>query len=206
MTAFLRPGDERDVFAAKWELEFEDVAHFKEFYRMTHEFLIENDWSDPEGGENFEYFYFERTYPGGGPKEHRAWWRVHYVPNQSQYVRYFMKLDYRTLNMRQVEVVVDGKKYKTWKGGVTIYCDAYVQLDYQNKWKNHWFLKNFDRFFRKRIYKQYWEGHKRECYKKCYELNREMKKFFQVKSPVKEPRLFRHGRGVPAAETALHDK
>lgn len=193
----LRPNDERDIFAAKWELEFEDVHHFKEFYRMTHEFLGENGWEDPEGGENWEYFYFERTYPGGGPKEHRTWWRVVWVPNSSPYVRYFLKLDMRTLNMKQVEVVVNNKKYKTWKGSLTLYCDAYVQLDYKNQWQNHRFLRHFDKFFRKRIYKHYWEGHKKECYKKCYELNREMKKFFAVKSPVQEPRLFRHVKGVP---------
>ncbi|MBC8500670.1 MAG: hypothetical protein ISS25_00640 [Nanoarchaeota archaeon] len=203
MAKFLRPGDERDIFVAKWELEFIDTFHMKELYRTAHDFLSENGWSDPEGGETWEYFYYERIIYPKGEKEHRAWWRVQLLPNNSKYVRYFIKLDYRTLHMTPAEVIVNGKKYKTWRGSVVMYCDAWLQLDYQNRWSNHWLMRHFDKFFRKRIYKPYWEAHKLELYKKCYDFNKEMKRFLRLKTPVKEPRPFRHVTGIPPPEEAL---
>ncbi|MFC2135771.1 hypothetical protein ACFLTH_14235 [Bacteroidota bacterium] len=202
MTKFLRPGDPRDIFAARWELEFENVFHFKELYRMAHEWLLEHEWKDPEGGENWEYYYYEKIYPPDGLKEHRTWWRVVQTPNKSQYVRYFMQINWRSLFMKQVEVVSNGKKYKSWRGSLVMYCEIWLQLDYMNKWKNHPFLKGFDKFFRNRIYKEHWEEHKLECYRKCYNFNRELKKFYQVKSPYKEPDLFRQPKGVPKEEKA----
>jgi len=198
MARLFRSGDKRDIVVTKWELEYVDVFHFKNFYKATHDFLEQEGWVDPEDdGINWEYLYFERVIPPSGIKEHRTWWRMQIVPNNSSYVRYLMKVEYRGLYMQPIEVMLDGKKYKTWKGDITIYCEAILQLDYQNKWKKHWFLKHFDEFFRNRIYKPYWEAHKLELYKKSYQFNREVKKFLQMKSPMKEPTTFRGPKGIP---------
>lgn len=198
MAKLFRPGDPRDILVAKWELEYEDVFHFKNLYRLAHDFLEDEGWNDPEGGDKWEYFYFERIVPSTGAREHRIWWRIEMIPNNSQYIRYLMKIDYRTLNMKTHEIVVDGKKFKTWKGDFIMNCEAWMQLDYTNRWPKHWLLKHFDKFFRERIYKPNWEAHKLELYKKCYDFNRELKKFLKMKSPVKEARGFRGDKGVPS--------
>ena len=129
MVKTYRPGDKRDIFVAKWELEYEDVFHFKNFYRLAHEALEEKGWIPINKGE-MEEFYFERIVPGSGTREHRISWRVQMIPNKSEYIRYLMKIDYRTLNMKMSEVMHNGKKYKTWKGDMILNCEAWLQLDY----------------------------------------------------------------------------
>lgn len=199
MSKFFRPGDEREILAAKWELEFEETFHFKNFYKLAHEFLFEQGWRDPEdGGENWEFLYFDRTVPPSGVREHRIWWRVAYIPNGSKYMRYMMKLDFLTLVMRKSEVVMNGTKYSTWAGDVILRVESWIQLDYMNKWQKHPFLKHFDKFFRDRIYKKYWEAHKKELYNMSYDLNRELKHYLKLKTPVKTPRTFRAEKGVPS--------
>ena len=156
MAVLFRSGDDRDIFVAKWELEFVDVFEFKNFYKQLHDWLGEEGWSDPEGGENWEYLYYEKVIPPEGVKEHRIWWRIHMKPNNSNYVRYVAKIEYRGLYMKPIEIVMNDKKYKTWKGDITIYFESWLQLDYKNEWNKHWLLKHFDKFFRERIYKRYW--------------------------------------------------
>ncbi|MFH1589096.1 MAG: hypothetical protein ABIB43_00835, partial [archaeon] len=176
----------------------EDVFHFKHLYRLAHEFLEENEWEDPEGGDKWEYFYFERIIPVSNLREHRIWWRVQYIPHESQYIRYLMKIDFRTLMMKSHEVVVDNQKYKTWKGDLILNCECWLQLDYQNKWSEHWLLKHLEKFFWERIYKKYWEAHKLEAYNKAYEFNNELKRFLKMKTPLRERKGFRGEKGIPS--------
>lgn len=199
MGVYLRPGNPKDIWTASWELEYEDVFHFKNLYKQMHEFLVEEGWTDPDDGKDkWEHFYFERTVPASGKKEHRIWWRVQHIPAESDYVRYFMKIDFRTLNMGTTETMYKGNKYKTWKGNPNITCEAWLQLDYKNKWDNHALLKHFDKFFRERVYRPYWEDHKLILYRKCYKFQRTVKKFLDLKTPVKEPKLFRPEGGIPS--------
>jgi len=182
---------------AKWEIEYEDVFHFKNLYKLIHDFINENEWKDPvDDGENYERYYYEKELPRGS-KEYRIWWRVIHVPRRNPYIRYVLKLDYLGLNMQKVETVVDGVKYKTWKGDLILYCEGWLQMDYQNKWENSKFLKPFHPFFMNRIYKPYYEFHKKELREKCYDLNREIKRFLQLKTPFKEPKLYREEKGAP---------
>ena len=197
-TAKFRPGDPRDIQAAKWEIEYEDVFHFKNFYKVAWETLVEQGWIDSRGGgTNWEHFYLEKTF-GNGNKEHRMWWRMMMIPNKSPYVRYLMKVDYLTLNMASAETMYQGQKFKTWKGDVIVRCEARVQLDYKNAWGKNRFTKLFDEFFRKRIYKDYYEAHKKRLWKLSYDFNDELKKYLKIKTPGKATKPFRSERGVPS--------
>lgn len=201
MARTYRPGDwRRDIRVAKWEIEYIGIFNLKSLYQMMYDFFKEEGWENPSGGEP-EEFYFQREVPNVG-KEMRYWWRFQLIPNVNtvtkyNYTRYLMKLDVRCLMMKKVDIVVDGKKHKTWKGSITMFCEAWLQLDYQNRWQNHRILKHFDKFFRERIYKPYWEAHRLELYKKCYDVNREVKKFLKLKSPYPEDKPWRGGKGTP---------
>jgi len=91
-------------------------------------------YDDPED-ENPEIFYLERIL-GTGVKEHRIWWRCLKVPQKSGYYRYFLKIDFMTLNMKSIEVMHQGHKMKTDRGDCVIRIWAYLQLDYNEKWRN----------------------------------------------------------------------
>jgi len=197
MGADLRVGDSRNVKAAEWELEYEDVFHFKNMYKMIHKFLEEEGWQDPDdGGPNWEKYYYEKVMPHGA-KEYRIWWRVVFYPNKNPYVRYFLKLDYRGLNFEKASKVVDGNKYKSNKGNPTINCEAWVQLDYNDLFKNNKLLQPFERFFRQRVYKKYYEQHKKVLQIMAYRINRKFKLYLGLKTYVDEPESFTNPGGAP---------
>ncbi|MBU0666086.1 MAG: hypothetical protein ABIC91_04120 [Nanoarchaeota archaeon] len=193
----LRPGDDRDILAAKFEIESEQVLHFKNLYKLMHEWLGEKGYVDPEGmTDKFESFYFERTIASTGNQEHRIWWRAHYIPGNSNYVRYFLKVDFQTLNAKSVEVMHKGLKFKTNKIDAIVRIEAWLQLDYNNLWKDHWLLKHVDNFFRKRIYKNFREEHKRELYRHAYEFQQRIKQYLNIKTFEPQPKLFQHRLGM----------
>lgn len=192
----LRPGDERDIFAAKYEVEKQDVLNFKNFYKHMHEWLEDEGFVDPEGmKDKFESFYFEKL-TTSGLKEHRIWWRCVFIPGESSYVRYVLKIDFQNLAMKDTEIMHHGQKFKTNSVDAVVRVEAWVQLDYQDQWQKHWFLKHFDSFFRRRIFHERWEEHKRELYKKAYNFQKRMKQFLEQKTYEPMPKIFRHKRGV----------
>ena len=196
MTKILRPGDPRDVYATNWELEYEDVFHFKNLYKEVHDYLDDEGWKDPDGGTNWEFLYFERTKPDG-KQEHHIWWRVQKIIND--YVRFIIKLDWQTLNTSKKEVMQNGKKFKAYQCNVIFRCEAYVQLDWQNKWQSSPIAKYFDEFYRKRIFKPFIEKYKLELYRDAYKLNDHIKQYLKLKTRAKlAPKTFREEKGIPS--------
>jgi hypothetical protein len=197
----LRPGDPRDIQAAKWEIENEQTFHFKQLYKYMFEWLQEEGWSDLTlpGNENFETLYYERTL-GDGNQEHHIWWRCSQPVRGSSYVRYAMKIDFQTLQMGKTEVIQKGQKFKTYKGDLILRCESYVQIDYKNEWATHWFLKHFDRAFRQRIYKKNIELMKKELYNDTYRFQKFVKHFLNLKNPHDMPESYhpKYGLGVEA--------
>ncbi len=198
MKKLLRPDDPRDIIAAKWEIEYEDIYHFKNLYKLAHEFLVEKGWVDPvDNDENWERLYYESVLPDGA-KEFRIWWRMIHVPYNNPYIRYVLKVDFLGLRMEKTEIVHEGVKYKTWKGDLIIYCEAWLQMDYNDKWKKSKLLSTFEKFFRERIFKPYYEAHKRELHRRAYQFNRELKRYLGLKTPIDEAKQFRELKGTPA--------
>lgn len=198
MTTPFRPGDSRDELIAKWELEHEDVYHFKNLYKQLYIYLTEVKWNDVDGGKYWEHLYYEKHLPQG-TQEHRIWWRLQQMPaSGNNYVRYLLKVDFLTLNMGTTETIYQGKKYKTWKGDVIIFCEAWLQMDYKNMWEKSKYLKSFHKFYRERIFKKYYDSYKQDLYNKAYAFNHEIKQFLKLKSPGPQIEYFRHDRGTPS--------
>ncbi|MBN2142079.1 hypothetical protein JW711_01995 [Candidatus Woesearchaeota archaeon] len=193
---FLRPGDDRDILACKFEIEHEDVFHLKNLYKRIYDWMVEEGWAATDGGDkNYETLYWERERPGG-IKEHHIWWRAWMTPQGNSYYRYFLKLDYQTLVMKKSEVMSQGMKFSTNKGDVIIRIEAWLQLDYQNKWGKS-FLGRWDQWFRKRYYLDNVLKYKQDLYSDIYRLHTMIKQYLQLK-PIKADwgRPFHPTRGV----------
>lgn len=189
--------DRRDILAAKFEIENEQTFHLKQLYKYMFEWLIEEGWSDMfvPGNENFEYLYFEKTLQNGN-QEHAIWWRCQKNSYKSRYVRYAMKIDFKTLDMGKTEVIQKGMKFKTYKGDLILNVESYVQLDYRNEWPKHWLLKHFDRVFRERIYKKNIELYKKELYNDTYRFQTTIKHFLTLKNPIDLPESYHPQYGI----------
>ncbi len=190
----LRPGDERDVKAAQFEIEKEDVFHVKNLYEWMHDWLEDHSWEDPDSDDDkFEHYYYEKRLQGG-TREHRAWWRLQKFPIENNYFRYVMLINWRNLVASKTEVVQEGQKVSTWRGDLTLQIEAWLQLDYKNMWKDHWFLKHFDNWYRNRLWKQQKEKWKRELWREAYFFSGWIKQFLDMKVPFEKPENF-HPKG-----------
>lgn len=193
----LRPGDPRDVLAAKFEIENEQTFQFKQLYKIMYEWLIEEGWRDQylRGNENFEHLYLEKTLQDGA-QEHLIWWRCEFRPYNNSYFRYVMHIDFQTIHMGKTEVIHKGNKFKTYVGDLILRVESWLQLDYESKWEKHWFLKNFDDVFRQRIYKKNVESYKRDLYNWTYRFQNMIKTFLQLKTPYEMAEPFHPRLGI----------
>lgn len=193
-------GDEYNILVAQLEIENEETFHMKNLYKLIYNWLLEEGFTDIEGDKYPEIFYLERIL-GHGAKEHRIWWRCMRSPQGSEYYRYFLKIDYMTLNMKSIEVMHQGQKMKTDRGDVVIKIWAYLQLDFHEGMRNNKFLTNFpvvnlEKMFRNRIYKAQIESYKIDLYKTAYRLQNTIKQYLKLKTLYEMPRPFQPEKGL----------
>jgi hypothetical protein len=199
MPVMLRPGNENDIQVCKYEIEHEDVFHLKALYKRIYDYMVEEGWlaADSDGKDaNYETLYWERKSQSEAT-EHHIWWRAFRVPEKNSYYRYFLKLDFQTLNVRKIEVMHKGHKYSTNKADVIIRVEAYLQLDYDNKWTKSGFMKGVHSHFKKRIYHEDIELYKTDLYTATYRINTLIKQYLQLKNPWADwGRSFHPERGI----------
>lgn len=181
------------IQAARFRIKWKDIFNVKMFYKAMHFWFEEYEYKDMEEHiDHYETQYFEKINVFGD-KELWLRWRVQKEINK--YFKYHIDLDYHFLYLVPTEVVRDGKKFKkdVYKGEVEVWVTALLEVDWQNKWAKHWFLKRFHKMFRERIFRtQIYDEHKRELYREAYVMQNYMKHWFKMKRylPYEEIELF----------------
>jgi len=194
--AKLRPGDSRDILATKFEIENEEVFHLKNLYKLVHEWLVDEGFNSvDDDADKFETLYLDRM-KESGEKEHHIWWRTIQIPRSNKYYRYFLKIDWQTLCMKKIEIMHKGQKFSTNKGDVILRVEAWLQLDYDDEWKNSKLLTFFDRWFRERFYLEKIKSYKQDLYLTAFRLHTAIKQYLQLKSPIDWGRPFHPPKGV----------
>ena len=196
--AQLRPGDSlgRDILVNKFELENEETFHLKNLYKLIWEWMGDEGFVSVDSGDDkIEALYVDRSF-ANGQKEHRIWWRGVQTPRDNKYYRYYLKIDWVVLYMKKIEIMHKGQKFTTNKGDVILFIEAWLQLDYQNKWQKNPILKIFDRWFRERFYLENIKSYKHDLYLTAFRLHNTIKQYLQLKQPVDWGRPFHPERGV----------
>lgn len=192
---------QRDILVSKITVENEDTFHLKNLYKLIHDWLDEEGFVDLYGERglegNPEVFYLERI-SGTGSREHRIRWRCLKTPNNTKYYRYFLKVDFTTINMKSIEVMHQGYKMKTDRGDVVINIEAWLQLDYENEWDETPMLRTkfIQNLFRNRIYKEQIESHKVDLYKTVYRMQNTIKQYLKLKTLYEMPKPFHPEKGI----------
>jgi hypothetical protein len=185
---------ERAIKAAYFEVEYEEVFHMKNLYKLIHEWLLLEGYSDPDGFEGkFETLYWQRA-KGPDKYEHQIWWRCEKIPGGNRYCKHFLKIDFQTLNVRDQEVMYKGKKYKTQHGNIILRVEGWILLDYNREF-THGFLRYFDRWFRKRVYHEQKENHKKIMWLAAYRLQDTIKQYLKMKIPARRTEPFHTEKG-----------
>lgn len=172
-----RIGDERDILVIELELEKEDVMKFKPVYEALHQFLGEEGFSHPQTGDDkIEDLYWER-WNQSGAKEQHIWWRVH--KNINKYIRYFVTIDWQTLNVTKAEVAYKNKKVSAEKIDCIVRIKCYLQWDYEDRFKESigWKMKKV--FFNK-IYEEELKKHRKELERFALKAQRLVKSYFEM--------------------------
>ena len=191
--------ENKDILVAKITVDNEDTFHLKNLYKLIHDWLDDEGFTDMYGSRgsdgNPEIFYLERIL-GSGSKEHRRRWRAIRDPTDSKYYRYFLKIDFTTVNMKSIEVMHQGYKMKTDRGDCIIDIEAWLQLDYNDEWQSHPILKKVDKLFRNRIYKEQIETHRINLYKIVYRLQNTIKQYLKLRTLYEMPKPFYPEKGL----------
>ncbi len=106
---------------------------------------------------------YKQKFPTTTGVEHE--FKIHGEKNVTEYVKFHMDIFMRVYNMRDVEIIHEGKKLKMQEGQVQIEVIPVLELDWQSRFKGPkpWkdFLSALDEFYRNYIIKykivDYWE-------------------------------------------------
>jgi hypothetical protein len=197
----ITPSGPKDILVARMVVENEETFHLKNLYKLLYSWLDEEGFYDIYGDRvingNPETFYLERI-SGTASREHRIRWRCTRNPNSSTYYRYYLKIDWVTLNMKSIEVMHQGYKMKTDRGDIIITIEAWLQLDYSEGWEKNSFLRStfIQRLFRNRIYKEQIESYKVDLYKTAYRLQNTIKQYLKLKTLYEMPKPFHPEKGI----------
>jgi hypothetical protein len=190
------PGNDFVVQVSEFELEYDNVFHMKNLYVLVHDWLLHEGFVAPDTGDDkYESLYFQKVL-GDGNVEHHIWWRACSAPDDSDYIKHFIRFDFQTLYLSSKKVDVGGKKYPTNSGDVIMRCSTYLVLDYNRKWRDHKYLKLIHRWFIQRIYRSRIESERKELWKLSYELQNNIKQYLKLKQPSDPQRSFNPELGV----------
>jgi hypothetical protein len=174
----LRKDDpERDILVVKFELEREDIMKFKPLYEATYTWLQDEGFAHPNTKDDkIEEMYWERWTPSGAKEQH-IWWRADKNPNQ--YVRYFLMINWQTLNVTKAEVAYKNKKVNAEKIDLIIRVEFWLQWDYKDLFKNS-LAWQFRKIFFNKLYAQELEDHKNQLRETATKLHRLMRTYFEM--------------------------
>ncbi|MBI2139100.1 hypothetical protein HYU13_05915 [Candidatus Woesearchaeota archaeon] len=184
------------------KIKFKDVFSLKNLYQMMHEHLQEEGWfaeegvsGDPSKSHRFiETLYSENFYQKGlhaGGKELWVYWRLFKKP-EGRYSGYFklrLKIDIHGVYLQDREIVHQGKKINVQAGEIEIFFNASLITDYNNEWKNHWFLKYIQGFYEHRVIHQDVDKYEKLLWREVYRLSNMVKRYLDLRTflPTPEP-------------------
>jgi len=106
---------------------------------------------------------YKQKFPSSTGVEHEV--KIHGEKNVTEYVKFHMDIFMRVYNLRDVEIIHEGRKLKMQEGQVQVEIIPVLELDWQSRFKGPkpWkdFLSALDEFYRNYIIKykivDYWE-------------------------------------------------
>lgn len=176
----------------KTEIEIDYVHELKELYKRMHDWLEQNDFTDPNGQPNYETLYWQRDLPNG-LQEHHIWWRAYTFPGieniDQRTFRYFVKINFQTIAASKQEVMHKGKKWNMWKSNTILRYEGHLQYEWEkgpDSFQSHSLLKGLTERWRRWIYKPRWKQAEAEFIGLMLDLTNSIKSFLEL-SKLGEP-------------------
>jgi hypothetical protein len=170
----------RDIITVcpRSKIKITDLFNANDLVKSLHDWLCDNGWGDRSDSKFPEIFYLHRNLQKDG-EEVKIWWLFEKEVNK--FFKYEMFVDILILGMRSTEAMYNGIKFKTNRGYIEICVESYLEMDFENKWRTHPFLKNFYELYKKRIIPKEIEMHKITLNRMTELFRTNAKNYFQVK-------------------------
>jgi len=161
---------QRDYIASGIKVKQKSVFNLDELYSVLWH------WFEIHGYDFQEHEYRETKVPDGSNLEIR-WYAEKKVDD---YIKYVIEVTFFALGYQKVEIEKEGGvKEKTGKGEIEIQMSAYIEKDYEDRWKGPvllFFREVYDKYIiRKRI-----EALEGELYDELYRFIDETKAFLNL--------------------------
>lgn len=165
-----------------FEVEYEDVFQLQNLYEHGLEWIQENEFSSTDVGDDEIETLYHHKVDDSGSVEHRIWWRAT-RPTDTSYFKYFLKVDFRTINLSTVQLSRDGEQVKANKGDVIIRVSSYLLLDAAGNWEGSTFGTWFHEYFRKRWYRDRINQEHERLWNLTKDFQAALKNFLELKHP-----------------------
>ncbi|MEM3154781.1 MAG: hypothetical protein QW165_04445 [Candidatus Woesearchaeota archaeon] len=141
--------------------------NYSDFLQAVRKWFVDEDF------DVLDMPMYKQKFPGPTGTEHE--FKMRGEKKVTEYVKYKIDFFVRVYNMRDVEIIQDGKKLRVQDGQVQIEITPVLELDWQKRFKGPppWkdFLNALDKFYRNYIIKytivDYWEDN---CLLKALQL------------------------------------
>ena len=125
--------------------------NMKAFYYMMHEWMVQEQWVSRDDKSFPEIFAGRNDAAAGGSE---LWWFWRPKKSINEFMRWDLNINAHVMFLRNVEEVVEGKKFKTNNGEVEVWIRVKHILDPEKKWRTHPILKHFVKLYINRLYKK----------------------------------------------------
>ncbi len=170
----------KEIVVADFSVKYKKYFSMEGLYKLLHEWLIEEGFTDSLGGEEYiEKLYLEKETPAG--KEIWIWWETENIPFGSKYYKKKIEIKYHCLGLKSAETIYKGKKVEINSGEVEVMVTGTIETDYLNKIEKHPILGLFEKFLRERLLKKQLEAMERDFYRDLMRLQGTIKKYLGLK-------------------------
>lgn len=164
--------------ATYFRIKARDVVHVLNLYRMMHQWLVEERYALEN--KNFPEVYYRERRKDTGIYSF-VFWRAAYIPQGNKFYRRVFDVNIKILGNKEVEVVQEGKKFKSNIADVEIKVWAWLEVDYEKKWREGVILKHLLDLYWKRLFFRDFEMHKQEVIRDAQAFHNAMSQFLNLK-------------------------
>jgi len=194
-------GERITIPAVNTRVRFRDNFNMKKLYTIMHDWFIEEGWVKRDDSIWPEHYFLLRETQWGN--EMWIWWRFKKVPSAGEggsgtnnYYRYLLDVFWHIMGAKDVEVMHQGKKFKTNNADLEVVIQSRLEMDYKHEdgkgWRDHAILKHFNEVFHKRFFQGKLQIQKHMLFRETYRLQEVVKNFLGMKMymPEKEGQEF----------------
>ena len=134
-----------ELFPIVANLKINGIFDFQGLYRLMHDWLVDMKYY-------FEETLYKHKVPSpAGAEEHIRWYAWRKV---TEYIRFDIYIYLILRDMKEIEVIKDGKKKILTKARMTIEFRGKVEVDYSKKFQKTPFLKKLFDFYNNYVLKK----------------------------------------------------